>query len=345
MKSVIIVGQGIAGTVLAETFLARNYKVYIFDASTNSSSSLVAAGVYNPIIAKRITTTWMAEELLPASNNLYQNLQKKYLQQILFPLPLLMVFDGIEQQNNWATKASIEKYKKWTIDKKEVSEYINQPFGGQWFTGSGYVDTQVLISGFKSQNNHNLIFFQEVFESEYLQINESHVSYKNLKADYIFYCEGVARKQNVYFDFIPFKPAKGELLTIRIENLNINHLIQAGIYVLPKGNDTYIVGATYDWKNLDEELTENGKLELLNKLDKLIQLPYQVIDHKAGIRPAVADRRPVLGFHSIYKNVGIFNGLGTKGVMLAPYFAEHLVDVTEKKVEILSEVDVNRFNR
>ena len=74
-------------------------------------------------------------------------------------------------------------------------------------------------------------------------------------------------------------------------------------------------------------------------------LPFEIIDHQAGIRPTVKDRRPLLGVHPAHHQLAIFNGMGTKGVMLAPYFANHLVNHLENDDKLLPEIDIVRFGK
>jgi glycine/D-amino acid oxidase-like deaminating enzyme len=83
---------------------------------------------------------------------------------------------------------------------------------------------------------------------------------------------------------------------------------------------------------------------LENQLKEILQVPFKVLDHKVGIRPTVKDRRPLLGMHMEHKRLGIFNGLGTRGVMLAPYFANHLANHIFNGDKLNSVVDILRFN-
>jgi len=71
--------------------------------------------------------------------------------------------------------------------------------------------------------------------------------------------------------------------------------------------------------------------------------PFDVVDHWAGIRPASSDRRPLIGVHPKHKSVMIFNGMGSKGVMLAPYFARQLIKFMEEGEKLDATVDINRF--
>jgi glycine/D-amino acid oxidase-like deaminating enzyme len=81
----------------------------------------------------------------------------------------------------------------------------------------------------------------------------------------------------------------------------------------------------------------------LKKINSVITSPYKIISHDAGVRPSVIDRRPVVGNHPQYKNAFIFNGFGTKAVMLAPYFAKQLVSNIKNNFAINSEVNPERF--
>ena len=108
-------------------------------------------------------------------------------------------------------------------------------------------------------------------------------------------------------------------------------------------NGTFKLGATYEWEDLTEERTQKGLAELEAKLTQLINCKYTIVQHQAGVRPSSGDRRPIIGPHPIHNNVFIFNGLGTKGVMLAPYFAKKFVNFYLQKEALLADVNVSRF--
>ena len=57
----------------------------------------------------------------------------------------------------------------------------------------------------------------------------------------------------------------------------------------------------------------------------------------------MVDRRPVIGCHPEEDRVAIFNGLGTKGVSLAPYFSDLFAQHLVENRQLCSEVDVRRF--
>jgi glycine/D-amino acid oxidase-like deaminating enzyme len=109
------------------------------------------------------------------------------------------------------------------------------------------------------------------------------------------------------------------------------------------GSDIYRVGATYERNDKTNLPTQQGKDELVQKLNKVINCPYEIVDHVAGIRPTVKDRRPLVGQHDKYAPLYIMNGLGSRGVMIAPYVANALLNYIEDGTELDPEIDIKRF--
>jgi glycine oxidase len=169
---------------------------------------------------------------------------------------------------------------------------------------------------------------------------------ENVKAAKLVFCEGAHLADNPFFSFIKLVPVKGEILQIYAPGLSENYMLNKQVFVLPVGNQRFKIGSTYDWKDLSEQPTEMGKQLIIERFEKLLMVNYIVENHVAGIRPAVSDRRPVLGIHPKYRNLYVFNGLGTKGVMLVPYFAKEMAScLTTKNYMLNFEVDLQRFLR
>jgi glycine/D-amino acid oxidase-like deaminating enzyme len=144
---------------------------------------------------------------------------------------------------------------------------------------------------------------------------------------------------------MPTAPVKGEILHIKTEkSLPEEVIFNRGVFLVKNPQHAYYrVGATYEWKNLNYEPTEKARMQLADKLDDLLHVKYEIIDQVAGIRPASKDRRPLIGKHPELKNVFIFNGLGTKGVSLAPFFANEFVESIINLKKLNNEVNINRY--
>ena len=344
MLDYIVVGSGLAGVCFSEFALQNRKSILVFE-NYSQPSSTVAGGMYNPVVLKRFTEIWKAQEQLDISNDFYSLLEKKMNSTFNFPLPLWRKFASIEEQNNWFV-ASDKPILDSFLNSKLIYEKLNgidSPFGFGEVLYSGFLDTKKLISEYREYLNGENLLKSESFDYNLIELNEDFVSYKGLKAKHIIFAEGFGLHQNPFFNDLPLDGTKGELLHIKCKDLQLDKILKSSIFVLPMGNDIYKVGATYNWKDKSNEPTFEGKQELLEKLNELLTCEYEVIDHLAGVRPTVRDRRPLVGTHDKFKSLHLLNGLGTRGVMLGPFLAKNLLEHLEKNVPLDQEIDINRY--
>ncbi len=349
MKQVnyIIVGQGLAGSILALTFLKQNKSVLIIDDSSLSQASRIAAGLYNPVVFKRLVKSWLADELLPFMDEFYTDAEKLLDEKFYFKKKIVKPFAEEQERKLWEKKVNEEvgKYLSEIIYDDFLNDSIYNPLGVSEIKHGGNLNTGLFLNSFRNYFKQNNLMLEEKFDYTQIIFSNDKVNYKNIEADIIIFCEGYKTIDNPYFSWLPFKLTKGEIITVRIPDFNIDDefVLNKGVFILPLGNHIYKVGATYEWTDLSEQITEKGKTELIDKLKKVIKLPFEIIDHEAGIRPTVIDRRPLIGLHPKHNSLGVFNGMGTKGVMLAPYFANQFVSFLENKSALNKEVDILRF--
>jgi len=220
---------------------------------------------------------------------------------------------------------------------------IDAPFGFGELAASGYLDSKLLIEAYQNYLKHNNLFSSEVFQYEAIEFKDNYIQYKDHKAKQIIFAEGFGLHQNPFFKQLPLDGTKGELLHITSKNLELDKIVKSNIFILPIGNNTYKVGATYNWKDKTNAPTTEGKTELIEKLNELISCDYQIVAHLAGVRPTVNDRRPLVGTHPTYNTLHILNGLGTRGVMLAPFLAKNLWNYLENKIPLDKEIDCSRY--
>lgn len=343
----VIVGQGLAGTVLSIHLADRGYSILVIDNNKQYTSSKVAAGIYNPITGKRMVKTWMADELLAYSIPFYQSLEKKFNTPLLYQKPLYRIFSSIEEQNNWVTKAVTDEYKNsMEVSVKSIIDetIVENSLGGFVINNTGYLEVSTLLEMWKNDLIKNKRYIETQITFETIEDNGKNVILnKDIKCKKLIFCDGYLGKYNPFFSYLPFQFSKGELLEVEIENLKSDYIVNGGVFILPTINGKFKVGSTYFWDDETEIPTQRGKAEISEKLSKFLKSKHQINNHIAGIRPTVNDRRPFVGFHPKYKNIGIFNGLGTKGVMLAPYFANHLCQHIENNTNLLKEVDIQRY--
>ncbi|MEO9872520.1 NAD(P)/FAD-dependent oxidoreductase [Ekhidna sp.] len=339
----IIVGQGLAGSWLAFEFLKRDLSVMVFDRNIEETSSKKAAGIYNPITGRNMVKTWKADALFSNLEFDYSHLEKKIRAKFLHPIPIYRPFKAVEDQNDWNGKASDEGYLEYLKEFKEQSigyDDIIDPLGGIILNKSGYVNIPVMLSAMKTFLLNKGAYLSEVFDYDKMKLNSNTALYDSFEAKKIIFCEG-SLPENQFWD-LPFRPVRGEIIDIECD-FKSDFIINQGVFMIPK-KDRITIGATYDHKNLTFEPQESGIKSLEERLKKIFKGDFRIIDKQAGVRPATHDRKPYIGLHKKYKTLGIFNGFGTKGVSLAPYFAKHFVDVLTHRDEIDQEVHVQRVN-
>ncbi|MDP5106323.1 MAG: FAD-binding oxidoreductase [Polaribacter sp.] len=340
----IIVGLGLAGIAFAEELIAANKTFVVFE-DDSQQSSLVAGGVYNPVILKRFTPVWNAKEQLAVALPFYQKLEEKLQIQIDEKFLIKKVFKSIEDQNNWfeaADKPLLSDYIDPKLDTTKRKGIIAD-FGYGNVNEAGRIDTKKLVEVYRAYlKSENKIQFEK-FDHQQIKFRQNHLEYKEITTDRIVFCEGFGMTENLFFNYLPLNEVKGELITIHAPELEVDFLIKSTVFVLPLGDHLYKVGATFNWSDKTSNPSEEGRNELVEKLKKVITVPYTIIEQSAGIRPTVRDRRPLVGMHPTYNNLAILNGLGTRGVMIAPTVAKQLFNYLENDGELDKEIDIKRF--
>ena len=342
----LIVGQGIAGTVFCEHVLKAGKSVAIIDDPALSNSSRVAGGLYNPITGRKMVKTWNCDQLFGYLEPFYQELEEKLATRFLIEKPIYRPFLSTEELNEWMGKSAEEAFIPYINEIKSTPAYfkdIYDPHGGILLNQCGYLDTATMIKAYgRFLQDSEITYRHEKFVYAELEVLANEVRYRGLSARQLVFTDGRLMGENPYFSWLPLNPVKGELLYIKTEH-QFEVIYNRGVFVIPLSGGICKVGATYDHQNLDESVTSKGKEELKHRLRQLVKFDFEVIDQKAGIRPATIDRKPFVGVHPQHERLAIFNGLGTKGVSLAPFYAKQLLDCLEFGGQIDAEVNIERF--
>jgi glycine oxidase len=341
----LIVGQGIAGTFLSHFLLRKGKSVLVADVFNPHSSSRVAAGIFNPITGRKFTRTWMADRLFPFAEKAYTDLEALLGEKFYCRKEILRPFSGEKEKNDISGPAT--ENAPYISGYTEPGSYreLNDGFGGVVVSPAGFVEVKKMLGAYRAYLISGGLLREERVDCSLLRLDSGGIRYRDIQAGMLIFCEGAAAAaDNPYFSYLPFARTKGELLTVKISGYGVDRIVSKGIFILPLGNSLYRVGATYDWKDFSDVPTEKARQELVAKLEKVIRLPFEVLDHQASVRPTVRDRRPLLGIHPVHSTLGILNGLGTKGVSLGPYFAYEMAEHLTQGTKLNEEADIRRFS-
>ncbi|MGB1349583.1 MAG: NAD(P)/FAD-dependent oxidoreductase [Flavobacteriaceae bacterium] len=340
----LIVGSGLSGVMLCEALRKRG-KTFKVISNKSQQASIVASGLYNPVVLKRFNKAWDAEKHLPVAMSAYEELELFLGIKIDYKLPIYRLFSSIAEQNNWIIASDKIPLKPYLISniKINTNQNIYAPYGYGEVKNTGRIDTKLLLESYSNVLNNEKLISHESFEYDKLKISKK-IVYKGIESENIIFSEGFGVRQNPFFNYLPIEGTKGELIIINAPKLNSEVIIKSSVFIIPIGKNNYLVGSTYAWDDFNNDPTINAKNKLLNKLDKLVLCPYKVVYQRAGIRPTVIDRRPLVGQHKSHENLYILNGLGSRGVLIAPTVANDLINFIEDKLPLQKEINISRFD-
>ena len=344
MIDYLIIGSGLAGISFAEKALQNGKSIFVMD-NNSQNSSKIAGGLYNPVILKRFSEVWKAKEQLELMEQFYAVLEEKLKCTVDFKRPILRKFFSVEEQNNWfaaSDKLTLAPFLSTQLISKKYPG-IDSPYGYGEVLQTGYVDTALLIEKYRAYLIDHTLFQEESFDYDALQLETSGIRYKDIQAKHIIFAEGFGMHANPFFKDLPLDGTKGELFIIKAPKLDLDVIVNTSVFILPLGNDLFKVGATYNWKDKTNLPSEEGKTELVERIQEIITCDFEIIAHFAGVRPTVKDRRPLVGTLQNHQAIHILNGLGTRGVMLGPAMAKELFDSIEYQVPLDATIDIRRF--
>lgn len=341
----LIVGAGVAGICLAKYLADEGHSVTIVDNGKNRSSA-IAAGMINPIVFRRMTKSWRVDELLPYAQQFYTSFGRECGSDFFHPITIRRIFSSEQEKNFWLDKQHLPEFSDYLTPVTEEDLTFNgchNPLGTGRVKNASYVSTIDFLTRSKQwfAKHHSLL--NEAFSYE--ELDPVQLTYKGIKYNGVIFCEGVEVIHNPWFSEVPVNHTKGETLTIQSSDIPETESLNRKCFLLPIGDHTFRVGATYAWDTYESIVTPEARQELEEKLAILTNAPYEVIDQNAGIRPTTMDRRPIIGTHGTFSGLHVLNGLGTKGYMIAPLITKEFGEYLLYGKPLHPEVDLKRCTK
>ncbi|WP_416441290.1 NAD(P)/FAD-dependent oxidoreductase [Phnomibacter sp. MR] len=383
--SVLIVGQGLCGTWLSFWLQQLGIDCVVIDEARPNTSTRVASGVINPVTGRRMTRTWMADEVIPFATQAYEELGRKISAKdegrgakerrgqgrgegqeeglnskevgtnishqssniLIKRCDIIDFFNSPDRRKDFEEKAKhyAAEYLQWPEDEAAMQQHFRYELGYGIIAPAYQVDLQTMLDGWRQYLLQQNRLLAQRFDASQLQLLPDAVQYQDIRADKIVFADGIAAHAAGYFQLLPFALNKGEALILQIDGLPNNHIYKKGNSLTPWRGGYFWAGSTYNNHYTDDQPSDAFRQQMEAWLQSVLKHPFTVLDHVAAIRPATVERRPFAGWHPQYPQVGILNGTGTKGVTLAPYFAQQLAANIAQQTPLLPAVDVARFAR
>ncbi|MFT4092279.1 MAG: FAD-dependent oxidoreductase [Niabella sp.] len=344
-KKILIIGQGITGTMLSWYCTVLGLDFILIDDGMGNAPSKTAAGIINPVTGRRIVTVWMDDILLPFAEQTYTALGSFLQINAISKTHIIDFFPNPFMKENFLKKIN-QQAPYIRLDENNYSRFFNYEFGSGLIDPVYIVHLEQLLPAWRKYLSQEQKFMNASFSFSQLEVKEDKVIYDNIEAEKIIFCDGAWGNSNPYFSMLPFALNKGEAIIIEAPELPWGKIYKKSMTLAPFGEKgTFWIGSNYLWDFDDDQPTEAFRKNTEDILNNWLKIPYKIIDHKAAIRPATVERRPFAGFHPLFKNVGILNGMGTKGCSLAPFFAHQLIQNILYNSPIEKEADIARHSR
>ncbi len=343
---VLIIGQGLMGSLIAWECLRNNLKIAVLDEGHIRSASKAAAGILEPITGKRWVKSWKAETVIPFAVGYYQQLEKELGISCWRPHPIWRCFQGEEDRRIWHKKRVDPDYAafcKRELTPGDIPPEIQATLGGIEQTQGGMLRMIPLITGLRDYLRQKDVLIEEVYVPEELTPSAAALQWKTIAAKEVIFCEGYSAAGSPLWNWLPFRNAKGEALTLTIKGLP-PRIYSKGGWLVPLGGDHWTFGATYEWEDLTQRPTQSGYAKLQTMLQTLLpNTPFRITGLQTGVRAILPDAKPVLGEHPRHPHRWIANALGSKGAMLAPYCAQQLIAHLTQNTPLDPELSLDRF--
>lgn len=322
---ILIVGQGLAGSLLGWALERAGIDFAIADAGPERAASSVAAGLINPITGRRLVKSWGVEALLPQAAQMYREIEAELGVSLWHPMRVHRLYADDRERAAFAAKRDAGELAPFASDGDER---------GFWIELAARVELRALVGAL---HLHWDLRGRLRAPADMAEAMRQH--------DLVIDCRGVEGTRWEPFAFVPWAYSKGELLELAVKGLAPDVVINRRHWVAPFSGEWAWLGATHAPGVVDPTPSAKARAELEVSARELLPQGFAVVGQRAGVRVNLPDKLPVVGRHPLQPNLGVLNGLGAKGALYAPWLAQQWVAHLREGVAFAPEVDVQRFWR
>ncbi len=343
MLKIAIIGAGLAGRVLA-----WRLNEFLVDAGQHLSTTislvdeqdrhfigtgLVAAAMVAPY-SEAVSTEAVTQDLGVHSYTLWgkwlPQLEAQTGHTIRFNRQGSLVVAHAQDDANWQhfhikARAVVEGGQMQWLDHqslKILEPELAQVFSkGLYFPNEGVINNQALYPAL----NHYFEQAEIISWQENCKVND--IEKLATEYDFVFDCRGNGAKNNL----VDFRSVRGEVARVYAPDVDIKRAIRLihprfPLYIAPRDNHEYIVGATQIESDADTPVTVRSGLELLSALYSLHPGfgEANILQLLVGLRPTFSTNLPQININESTQTTSI-NGLYRHGYLFVPVLIEDVI--------------------
>lgn len=336
MTTSLVIGQGIAGSVLGWSLHWNGKTVHVLDQGRNITASRIAAGLITPFTGRRLSKAGDFDESLAIAKQFYRRVERETGATLFEEEPAVRYFQD-EAERDFFLK---ERYETYRTEIELITAGNVRESGFRMLRAARLRVTtflEVTRTFFSSKGGFHIMDVDPVRDIEVTE-NRVQIGQQRIAGEELFFCQGYQPEENPYFPGIPDAPARGEVLRLEIPGRTERGVVHRGFWLAPATDQSennsaneYLLGATYDRENLDQCETQSGREELLRGLKEITTENCSVLGHYSAIRAGMRARQPIAARHTKYPHIAIMNGMGSKASLMAPITAQRLLRLMATK--------------
>lgn len=344
-----IAGAGLMGRLLAFLLVNAGWKVTLFDRTADTATdncSFAAAGLLTPIAELEKSELIIYELGMAALEQHWPALLNQLAAPIFFqqqgslllahPRELAELTHFIQRINS-KLHSTATTYRP--LNAAEVTSYepeLTHIQTAYYFPQEGLLDNQTLLQKLADYLHQHNITWHTATEVTEVKAKQIILDRQIQHFDMVFDCRGLGAKSS----FADLRGIRGEAIWLHAPEVHIQHPLRLlhprySLYIVPRPNQTYIIGAT------EIEAEDTNPISVRSTLELLTAAYYvhpsfaeaRIIKTVTQCRPTLAHHLPQIKYQEGYIAV---NGLYRHGFLVGPSIASDIMQYLQHGINTVS---------
>ncbi len=345
MAPVLIIGQGLAGTSAAWRLWERGIPFLLVDRDEPVTSSKIAAGLLTPITGMRLSLSENYSSHLAEAVPFYRHKERLLGRRFLHARPAVRLLKDAHEAAKW-TKRVVDPEVQAFVHCRPPLPLVdpgifNATHGGFQMKHAGYVDTAGYLEASRAFFTRLGSWQQAEIQFSELSVTPDAVQWQSRTFSEVIFCTGWEAMKHPWFDWVPFSPVRGTILTAKADLHGERRILHRGCWMVQREDGALRIGSTFETRFAHPHESDPEKVAALEaQVRSFVKAPLTILGQQTAVRPAITAQRTLIGRHPGRPRVLFFNGLGSKGTLLSPSFSRRLVEHLLDGVPVPPESDL-----